>query len=108
MNTAIYATNTMISQNPTLVRRFLKAWFENIAWARSHRAETVKFLVPVLNLKPETVDQIYQKLMFVQSVDGRFDAKAMATMPRAIVELGILDQEPDLKPLYTEEFLPKM
>ena len=58
--------------------------------------------------KPETVDQIYQKLMFVQSLDGRFDAKAMATMPRAIVDLGILDQEPDLKPLHTEAFLPQM
>jgi ABC-type nitrate/sulfonate/bicarbonate transport system substrate-binding protein len=107
MNTAIYATNILIAQHPDTVRRFLKAWFENIAWARSHKAETVALLVPVLNLKPETVGAIYDQLMFKQSTDGHFDPAAMKTMPRAIVELGILDSEPDVSKLYTEAFLPK-
>ena len=107
MNTAIYATNVLIAQHPDLVRRFLKAWFENIAWARSHKAETVKLLVPVLNLKPGTVGQIYDQLMFKQSTDGHFDPAAMKTMPRAMVELGILDKEPDVSKLYTEAYLPK-
>jgi sulfonate transport system substrate-binding protein len=107
MNTALYATNVMIKNRPDLVRTFVKAWFENIAWARDHRKETVAFLVPVLNLKPNTVDQVYAKLMPTQSTDGKFDPKAMATMRRAVVELGILDTEPDLSKLYTEEFLPK-
>lgn len=107
MNTAIYATNVLIQQHPDIVRRFLKAWFDNIAWARGHKAETVKLLVPVLNLKPETVGAIYDQLMLKQSTDGRFDPAAMKTMPRAIVELGILDSEPDVSKLYTEAFLPK-
>jgi ABC-type nitrate/sulfonate/bicarbonate transport system substrate-binding protein len=107
MNTAIYATNVLIQQHPDIVRRFLKAWFENIAWARSHKAETVKLLEPVLNLKPETIGAIYDQLMTKQSSDGHFDAAAMKTMPRAIVELGILDSEPDVAKLYTEAFLPK-
>jgi len=107
MNTAIYATNIQITQHPELVRRFVKAWFENVAWARGHKAETVKLLVPVLNLKPETVGAIYDQLMSKQSTDGRFDGAAMKTMPRAIVELGILDSEPDVTKLYTEAFLPK-
>lgn len=63
MNTALYATNALIKNHPDTVRGFVKAWFENIAWAREHRQETVAFLVPVLNLKPGTVDQIYGKLM---------------------------------------------
>jgi len=107
MNTAIYATNVLIQQHSELVRRFLKAWFENIAWARGHKAETVKLLVPVLNLKPETVGAIYDQLMLKQSADGHFNPAAMKTMPRAIVELGILDKEPDATKLYTEAFLPK-
>ena len=107
MNTAIYATNVLIQQHSELVRRFLKAWFENIAWARGHKAETVKLLVPVLNLKPETVGAIYDQLMLKQSTDGHFNPAAMKTMPRAIVELGILDKEPDATKLYTEAFLPK-
>jgi len=108
MNTALYATNILIKKRPDLVRTFVKAWFENIAWARAHRKETVAFLVPVLHLKPETLEQVYDKLMPTQSRDGRFDPKAMEGTRRAIVELGILDKEPDIAKLYTEEFLPKM
>jgi ABC-type nitrate/sulfonate/bicarbonate transport system substrate-binding protein len=107
MNTAMYATNTLIKSRPETVRRFVKAWFENVAWARDHRQETVALLVPVLNSKPSTVDRVYEKLMPTQSLDGKFDPAAMATMRRAVVELGILDKEPDLSKLYTEEFLPK-
>jgi NitT/TauT family transport system substrate-binding protein len=107
MNTAAYATNTLIAQHPELIRRFLKSWLETIAWARSHRAETIALLLPVLNLKPEIVGAIYDRLMPTESTDGRFDPVAMRTMPRAIVELGILDSEPDISKLYTEKFLPK-
>jgi ABC-type nitrate/sulfonate/bicarbonate transport system substrate-binding protein len=107
MNTATYATNTLIAQHPELVRSFLKAWLDNIAWARAHRQETIALLLPVLNLKPEIVGEIYDRLMPTESSDGRFDAAAMKSMPRAIVELGILDSEPDVTKLYTEAFLPK-
>ena len=107
MNTALYATNALIKSQPDLVRRFVEAWFDNIAWARAHRQETVAFLEPVLNLKPATIDRIYAVLMPTQSTDGRFDPQAMATMRRAVVDLGILDSEPDVAKLYTEEFLPK-
>ena len=107
MNTALYATNVMIKKRPDLVRGFIKAWLETIAWARANRKGTVDFLVPVLNLKASTVDQVYARLMPTESVDGRFVPAAMATMRRAVVELGILDTEPDIAKLYTEEFLPK-
>ena len=103
----VETSSLLIQQHSELVRRFLKAWFENIAWARGHKAETVKLLVPVLNLKPETVGAIYDQLMLKQSADGHFNPAAMKTMPRAIVELGILDKEPDATKLYTEAFLPK-
>jgi NitT/TauT family transport system substrate-binding protein len=107
VNTALYASNTLIAQHPDLVRRYLKAWYENIAWANTHKKETVDLLVPILNLKPDTVGRIYDKLMPTLSTDGRFDPAAMKTMPSAIVQLGILDNEPDLSTAYTEAFLPK-
>jgi NitT/TauT family transport system substrate-binding protein len=107
MNTAMYATNTLIQQKPDVLRRFIKAWFENVAWARDHRQETVAILVPVLNSKPSTVDRVYERLMPTHSLDGKFDPQAMATMRRAVVDLGILDSEPDISKLYTEAFLPK-
>lgn len=108
MNNAAYATNALIKSRPDLVRGFLKAWFETIAWAKANREQTVAIMTPVLNLKPETVDRVYAQLMPIQSTDGKFDPKVMATMRRAVVELGILDAEPDIDKLYTEEFLPQM
>ena len=39
---AIYASNSFIQSNPDAVRRFLKAWFQNIAWMRAHKPETVE------------------------------------------------------------------
>jgi NitT/TauT family transport system substrate-binding protein len=107
VNTALYASNTLIAQHPDLVRRFLKAWYENIAWANAHKKETVDLLVPILHLKPDTVAQIYDRLMPTESTDGHFNPEAMKTMPSAIVQLGILDNEPDLSTAYTEAFLPK-
>lgn len=107
MNSAAYATNALIKNRPDLVRGFLNAWFETVAWARANRQQTVAIMTPVLNLKPETVDQVYAKLMPTELTDGKFDPKAMETMRRAVVDLGILDSEPDISKLYTEEFLPR-
>ncbi len=107
MNNAAYATNALIKARPDLVRGFLKAWFETVAWATANRQRTVAIMTPVLNLKPSTVDQVYQRLMPLQSTDGKFDPKVMAAMRHAVVDLGILDTEPDIAKLYTEEFLPK-
>jgi ABC-type nitrate/sulfonate/bicarbonate transport system substrate-binding protein len=107
MNLALYATNRMIKDRPDLVRRFVKAWFENIAWVRSHRAETIALLMPALNQKQATLARVYDTLMPVQSTDGKFDPAAMKTMRHAVVDLGILDSEPDISKLYTEAFLPK-
>lgn len=107
MNIALYATDTMVKNHPDTVRRFVKAWFDNVAWARSHREETVAIVQPVLNLSPAIIERVYDTLMPTETRDGKFDPKAMATMRRAVVELGILDAEPDMSKLYTEAFLPK-
>jgi hypothetical protein len=41
------------------------------------------------------------------SDDGKFNASALATLAKSYVELQLLPQEPDMKALYTEAFLPK-
>ena len=37
----------------------------------------------------------------------RFDAESLATFKRSFVEMKLLDSEPDMSKLYTEEYLPK-
>jgi ABC-type nitrate/sulfonate/bicarbonate transport system substrate-binding protein len=107
MNIALYATDTIVKNHPDTVRRFVKAWFDNVAWAQAHRTETVAIVQPVLNLTPAIIARVYDTLMPTETRNGKFDPKTMATMRRAVVELGILDAEPDISKLYTEAFLPK-
>jgi ABC-type nitrate/sulfonate/bicarbonate transport system substrate-binding protein len=105
---AIFASNAMIAQHPDEVRRFLKAWFATIDWMQANKAETVKIDMASDNITdPEIANGTYERVMPMFSRDGHFDPAALKIASQAMVELGLLDKEPDLKPLYTEEFLPK-
>ncbi|HLI20953.1 MAG TPA: ABC transporter substrate-binding protein, partial [Stellaceae bacterium] len=39
---ALYASDALIHDHPDAVRNFVKAWFENMAWMKSHKAEVVE------------------------------------------------------------------
>lgn len=104
---AIFASNKMIAQHPDEIRRFLKAWFATIDFMHANKAETVKIDMASDNITdPEIASNTYDRVMPMFSRDGHFDAAALKVASQAMVELGLLDKEPDLKPLYTEEFLP--
>jgi len=42
----------------------------------------------------------------MMSRDLRFQPRALEVLSRSLVELGILPAAPDMKTLYTEQFLP--
>ena len=48
----------------------------------------------------------YDKAMPMMSRDLGFRPKALEVLQRTLVELEILNTMPDMKKLYTEEFLP--
>ena len=50
---------------------------------------------------------IYDELMPMFSDTGHFEPKALAVLARSFVEMKTLPTEPDMKSLYTEQFLPK-
>jgi NitT/TauT family transport system substrate-binding protein len=104
----IYATDKLIAGRPDAIRKFLAGWFDTIAFMRANKAETVKVAMSVLELPEAIASPTYDKLMPVFSTDGKFDAKALATLSRSFVELDLLPSEPkDMRRLFTEEFLPK-
>ncbi len=35
------ASDALIQSNPDTIRRFIKAWFEAVAYMRSHKAEAI-------------------------------------------------------------------
>jgi NitT/TauT family transport system substrate-binding protein len=103
----IFATDDLIAKRPQAVRDFLKGWYETIAWMKANKTQAVAIAAKVQNVDPAIVTGTYDVMMPVFSSDGHFNEKALATLARSFVELGLLDKEPDMKTLYTEQFLPK-
>jgi ABC-type nitrate/sulfonate/bicarbonate transport system substrate-binding protein len=103
----IYATNKAIANRPDDLRNFVKGWFETIAFMRTHKDESVKIAGPVVGKDADITGRTYDELMPMFSTSGKFSPDAMAVLSKSWVELGTLPSEPDIKTLYTEEFLPK-
>jgi len=103
----IFATDKVIAERPDQVRRFLKGWFDAIAFMRSHKDETVKIAMPVMDTDARLTSEIYDELMPMFTDNGYFDPEALAVLRRSFVESTTLPQEPDMSKLVTEALLPK-
>lgn len=102
----IYGANPFIAQNPDAARRFLKGWFEAVAYMRGHKAETVEIARKITGFSEPVEEREYDLLMPQFSRTGRFDSHALAALSHSFVDLKILDRAPDLSKLYTEQYLP--
>ena len=102
---AIYASNKLAAERPDAVRRFLKGWFETIAFMYANKDETVKLAAPITGNPLDVEEQEYDIVMPMFTRDGRFDQKALEVIRRSFVQLHLLDREPDLTTHYTEKFL---
>jgi NitT/TauT family transport system substrate-binding protein len=102
----IYARDELIAKRPELVERFLRAWFETIAFMRANRERTVEITAKVLNLDKAVIGRVYDEQIKIFSTDGRFDPKALVVLRQSLVEMGILQQVPDDAVMFTTRFLP--
>lgn len=107
-NQVIYATDRAIAAKPDAVRAFVKGWFETVAYARSHKAETVAFDQQVLGVRASVAAKVYDELMpsnFFSS-NGVIAPQTLAAMSKSFVELKLLPSEVDLSRYVTDRFLP--
>src|SRR5262245_1197809 len=86
----IFATEKAIAGKPAVVRNFLKGWFETIAFMRTHKADTVKIAMEVMEKDQDISSRVYDELMPMFSNTGRFDKAALTTLSKSYVELKIL------------------
>ena len=81
--------------------------------ARDHRlrqgqqGEDRSIVQHVLGFHPDVLNGTYDRVINTYSTDGKFNPRALAVLARSYVDLKLLDHEPDMTKLYTEEFLPK-
>jgi NitT/TauT family transport system substrate-binding protein len=103
---AAYARRDLVAANPDRVRRFLAGWFETIDYMGTHKEESVRIAQPIADLPKDVAARGYDEWMAAYSRDGRFDPAALRLLAGSFVEMGLLPNEPDMRRLYTEEFLP--
>jgi len=102
----IFATDDMVDKHPDTVRKFLKGWFMTIAYMRSHKPETVKTAMGVLQESEPVVSKLYDNDMPGMSSNGAFDPASVAAVAASLKDLGIMDTTPDPKTIYTARFTP--
>jgi NitT/TauT family transport system substrate-binding protein len=102
----IFATDKLIAEHPGLVRAFLKGWFDTIAFMRANKAESIAIAAEVTSKDADVTSRVYDVIMPMFSDTGKFDPAALTTLAKSYVELQLLPSEPDMRKLYTEEFLP--
>jgi ABC-type nitrate/sulfonate/bicarbonate transport system substrate-binding protein len=92
----IFASNDLIAKNPDAVRRFLKGWYETIAWMNSHKEETIAIVGKTSRTPPALMGPIYDVHKKEFSTDGKFDREALEYIKQSLLTLKILDQAPDM------------
>jgi len=101
----IFASNAIAEQNPDAVRRFLKGWFESVAFMKAHRAETTPIAAKTTGYTTGVSERMYDTLMTKFSTTGRFDKQALATLRESWTDMKTVDPSIDIAKLYTEKFL---
>ncbi len=101
-----FATDALIAAHPDQLRAFLAAWYETIAWARTHRDQTIAIVAEILGRDPALSAKTYDLLRDDWSTDGRLSPAALAVLAPSFVELGLVDTPPDLTTTIDARFLP--
>jgi NitT/TauT family transport system substrate-binding protein len=101
----IYATNTLQAQNPDALKRFLAAWYETIAYTHTHEDETVKTVMPLLQLPQEWVEKAYEIEKPMYPTDGHYDQGALKIVAQSLIDTNQMDVNVDVNSLITERYL---
>ena len=103
---AIYATNKLQAERPDVLRHFLAAWYETIAYSGAHKEETVKTIQPIINLSTDWLNKVYdvEKPMF--PTDGHYDQQALKIVAQSLIDTDQMDAGTDPNRLITEQYLP--
>ena len=102
----IYASNDFIRAHPGELRAFLAGIFDAIRYEHEHRPQTVALATEILGMAPTLAGKMYDQLMPVANDTGRFNPAALDTLAQAMVDMGEVEQKPDMQQLIDPDFLP--
>jgi NitT/TauT family transport system substrate-binding protein len=103
---SIIASDKMITTQPDVLKRFLKGWFETVAYMATHKDEAIKGGIAATGLAPAVVADEYETQKIMWSTDGKISPAQLDQLARAITDIGLVDEKPDLSKYYDPRFLP--
>lgn len=101
----VYASDTMMTQRPDTLKKFLAAYFETIRYMKAHKAETIKATQPATQLSDDIASKGYDMEMPTFFTDGHFDRKKLAAVQQSLVDLKLIDHAVPDDTIITEKFL---
>lgn len=102
----VFARRQIVTDNPDLVRRFLKGFFASVAFMKTHKAETSAIAVAELHETPSVADKVYDNEIGSLQTDGSFDPQAVAVIKQSFIDMGSLPEKPRDDQMFTTEFVP--
>ena len=106
MSNSIIAHQDLIRDHPEAVRRFLKGGDETVTYLLAHKNEAVQAGMAATGLPESVMSAEYDQQREMWSRDGRISPEQLETLARAITEIGLVDEKPDLSKYYDPRFLP--
>jgi ABC-type nitrate/sulfonate/bicarbonate transport system substrate-binding protein len=101
-----FASNELTAKHPDALKRYLKGWFETVAYVKTHKDDTLRITREVTRLPQDEASRVYDVIAPTLADNGHFDPKAIEAVKQSMVDLGQVDKLPDNKDLYTEAYLP--
>ncbi|HEY1505831.1 MAG TPA: ABC transporter substrate-binding protein [Stellaceae bacterium] len=102
----IYASDATIAARPDALRRFLKGWFETVAYLRGHKAQAIPLMAKIMAAPEDAVGRIYDDEIDSYPTDGHFDRRSLHIVEQALIDFHRIDKMPDDNALLTEAYLP--
>lgn len=101
----IFARDELIKDNPDLLQRFVKGWFETVDFMRKNKEKTVEIVSKVLKQDKDVMNRTYDEQMKMLTDNGQFDPKAIEMLKKSFVEMGTIDKEPTTESMVTTKFI---
>src|SRR5262245_26467721 len=102
----VSATDKIIQAKPELVKAFVQGWIESLAFARANKDKAIAIASEVTHHDEDVIRWIFDTMLPLITGDGKFSGIALERLSQSFVDLKQLDTAPDVRPLYTERFLP--
>lgn len=105
----VFASDALMKSRPAVLRQYLEAWYETVAFAKAHPNVTIRITGKKDSLPPNLGKKLYDIIMPTITDTGWFDNAAFKATADSLVELGQVktDAMPKESAFYTEAFLSK-